>query len=67
MERIDVVCHGPVEEGIAQILGHTVRYQGQVYYFCSEACMDQFRHEPVLYAVRSQVEREEGFGEEAQM
>lgn len=67
MERIDIVCHRPVEEGIAQILGLTAKYHGQVYYFCSEACMDHFRHEPESYATRNQADEQGDLGEEARM
>lgn len=67
MERIDIVCRRPVEEGVAQILGLTTKYHGEIYYFCSEACMDQFRHEPELYAAQRRVDKPDEFGEEARM
>ncbi len=48
----DVVCDMILDSDTA-----TARstYQGQTYYFCTEACRDQFESNPAYYVSRGQV------------
>ena len=66
MERIDVVCQQPVEQSIARISGLMLEHEGHVYYFCSESCLERFRHEPQQYVGRLDVQYgDRGYGNSA--
>jgi Cu(I)/Ag(I) efflux system membrane fusion protein len=46
----DVVCGINVDENKARVAGCHQEYQGQAYYFCSDACQKKFAQAPERYA-----------------
>jgi RND family efflux transporter MFP subunit len=46
----DAVCSKPVDERKAGTEGRSSRHQGKAYFFCSEACKQQFDQDPGRYA-----------------
>jgi P-type Cu+ transporter len=45
--HIDPVCHMEVDESEAAA---TSEYEGKTYYFCCEACKEEFDRNPAAYA-----------------
>lgn len=43
----DLVCSIQIDENLSKV---TSEYQGKTYYFCSEACKEQFNAKPTSYA-----------------
>ena len=56
MAMIDPVCGMEVSE---HETGKCLEYEGQHYCFCSDACMEEFRENPEMYASDEVVIEEE--------
>jgi YHS domain-containing protein len=49
-EALDPICGMAVDPAQAKTAGLTFEYEGKTYYFCSDACKQQFAKDPKRYS-----------------